>query len=50
MKRNVPSKGYIPGNVCVISSKANRIKDNASIEEMTSLLKWLKEQIEVEDK
>lgn len=28
------SKGYIPGNVCVISWKANRIKSNASADEL----------------
>ncbi len=37
-----PEKGYIPGNVVVISHKANRIKNNASAEEIEKVLLWLK--------
>ena len=33
----VPSKGYVPGNILVISDKANRIKSNATIGEIVLL-------------
>jgi hypothetical protein len=36
------SKGYIPGNVWVISHRANFLKNNASIEELELLVKNLK--------
>ena len=38
-----PTKGYIKGNVWVISYKANRIKNNASLEELELLTKNLKD-------
>lgn len=34
LDRIVPDKGYVPGNVWVISLKANRIKNNATPEEL----------------
>lgn len=33
------SKGYVPGNVWVISKKANTIKNNASLEEFMTIAK-----------
>ncbi|HXQ35035.1 MAG TPA: hypothetical protein VN843_13560 [Anaerolineales bacterium] len=33
-----PTKGYVKGNVWVISGKANAVKNNASIEEVRTLL------------
>jgi hypothetical protein len=36
-----PSKGYVQGNVCYISHRANRIKYDASIEELKQILGWL---------
>ena len=33
----IPSKGYVKGNVLVVSYKANRIKSNASIDELMTL-------------
>lgn len=38
-----PNKGYIKGNVWVISYKANRIKNDASLEELELLVKNLKD-------
>ena len=38
----VPSLGYVPGNVAVISHRANSIKRDASIEEVELVLNWLK--------
>lgn len=37
-----PSKGYIPGNVMVISHKANSIKQKATIEEVQAVLDYMK--------
>lgn len=37
----VPEKGYVKGNVRVISQRANLLKSNATIEELTMVLKDL---------
>lgn len=37
-----PNKGYIKGNIVVISSRANKIKSNATQEEIYKTYKWLK--------
>lgn len=36
-----PDIGYVPGNVMVISAKANRMKNNASLEELKALVIWM---------
>ena len=36
--------GYTKGNVAVISLKANRIKNNANLEELEKVYLWLKKQ------
>ena len=38
----IPEKGYIPGNIAVISFRANRLKNNASLEEIEKVAAWLK--------
>lgn len=41
-----PSKGYVPGNVMVLSMRANRIKSDATLEELvrvTAFIQQLKE-------
>lgn len=38
----IPKLGYVKGNVWVVSNKANRIKSNATIEELELLVKNLK--------
>lgn len=37
-----PHKGYIPGNVWVISKRANQIKNSSTIEELEKILSGLK--------
>jgi len=35
------SKGYVPGNVAVMSWRANRTKNDASLDELRSVVSWL---------
>lgn len=37
-----PASGYVRGNVAVISMRANRIKDNATVSEHERVLAWMK--------
>lgn len=37
-----PSKGYVQGNVCFISHRANRIKYDATPKELEQILEWYK--------
>jgi len=39
----IPNRGYVKGNVKVISMKANAMKSNATIEEMERILAYMKE-------
>ncbi len=36
-----PARGYVPGNVEVISHRANRIKGDASLAELKKLVEWM---------
>lgn len=38
----VPEKGYVRGNVAVISGRANRIKNDATPAELKKVLAWLR--------
>lgn len=38
------TKGYIPGNVAVISWRANVLKGDGTVEELENILRWMKEQ------
>lgn len=40
----VPALGYVPGNVAVISMRANRLKSDATPEELQAILDWVHEQ------
>lgn len=37
-----PKRGYVPGNIVVISYRANRIKNDATLKELKALVRWLK--------
>lgn len=37
-----PHRGYVKGNVAVISSLANRIKTDATLEQVEKVLRWMK--------
>lgn len=39
----IPSLGYVEGNVRVISMKANRIKNNATLEELEKIYNYVKQ-------
>jgi hypothetical protein len=42
LDRVVCELGYVPGNVQVISQRANRIKSDATVEELTKILEYIK--------
>jgi len=39
----IPELGYVPGNVFVISWRANKLKSNMTIVELEKILKYMKE-------
>lgn len=39
--KKIPSLGYVKGNVSVISHRANRLKSDASLEELYAILNYL---------
>jgi hypothetical protein len=41
LDRKTPELGYVRGNVAFISTKANRIKSNATTEEIFAVAKYL---------
>lgn len=45
LDRIVPSKGYVIGNIEVMSDKANRIKTNASLEEIEKVVIYLRKRL-----
>jgi len=44
------TKGYVKGNVKVISIKANRLKNNATLEETRKILKYMEDHILPQEK
>ena len=42
LDRMVPSLGYIQGNVTFLSRRINRLKNNATVEELELLIEWMK--------
>lgn len=45
MDRVEPQNGYIKGNVVIISSRANRIKNDGTLEELEAVTNWLREHL-----
>lgn len=41
LDRIIPELGYVPGNVAVMSFRANRIKGDATMEELKTMIAWL---------
>lgn len=39
-----PRCGYVPGNIAVISHRANQIKNDATAEELEAVARWLRSQ------
>ena len=37
----IPEKGYVRGNVSIISHRANVMKSNATVQEVEALLRWM---------
>ena len=44
LDRIVPSLGYVTGNIQVISFRANRIKSDATVEELQKIIKYMEDQ------
>lgn len=40
-----PAKGYVPGNVAVISHRANIIKSFGTLEEHSKIVNWMREKL-----
>jgi hypothetical protein len=38
----IPSRGYVKGNVMVVSSKANLMKSDASVTELRDFSRWVR--------
>lgn len=45
LDRVIPLLGYVPGNVLVISNRANRIKNNATIQELLLVAEFFRQHI-----
>jgi hypothetical protein len=50
LDRILPNKGYVKGNVAFISYKANRIKDNGTMQDHYAIADWIWERINAEQK
>jgi hypothetical protein len=40
----IPALGYVPGNIAVISWRANRLKGDGTLEELQALVAWMRKQ------
>ena len=46
LDRVIPELGYVPGNIAVMSFRANRIKGDASVEELQTVIDWMRDRAE----
>lgn len=44
--RIIPKLGYVKSNVAIISMRANRLKNNATLCELQAIIDWMKSQTE----
>ena len=44
LDKTIPALGYVPGNIAVISWRANRLKNNGTLEELEALVEWMRKQ------
>ena len=42
--RVIPALGYTKGNVCIISNRANRLKQESTLEQLEALVSYIKDQ------
>jgi len=42
LDKRIPELGYVKGNISIMSFRANRIKNNATLEEIEKIHEWLK--------
>lgn len=47
--RIVPSRGYVPGNIRLISMLANQVKSDATTAQVYQVFKWMEKQHELID-
>lgn len=43
----IPELGYVPGNVFVISWRANKLKSNMTLDELQKIMNYIKEKLSV---
>lgn len=43
--RIIPERGYVPGNVIVVSMRANRLKSNATMNELEQIARFYRRYI-----
>jgi hypothetical protein len=48
LDRLIPERGYVEGNVRVISQLANQIKGSATLEQIEAVVVWLRKQLQNE--
>ena len=50
LDRVIPEKGYVKGNVAIISHKANLIKNNGTLDELKAVACWLRKLLKEQEK
>jgi 5-methylcytosine-specific restriction endonuclease McrA len=46
----IPEKGYVLGNIAILCGDCNRIKTNASWEQLQQIVDWIKSRVNNEEK